>query len=62
MVSSLVRGCTIARLLHGELVKFVSRIDPLKEPHKGSIEWITSEQINIAFDEVFEDLDDGFWR
>lgn len=41
---------------------FVSRIDPLKEPHKGSIEWITSEQINIAFDEVFEDLDDGFWR
>lgn len=43
---------------------FVSRLDPLKEniPHKGSILRITSEAIEVAFQEKFDELVVGTWR
>ncbi|KAI5119257.1 hypothetical protein M0805_007260 [Coniferiporia weirii] len=42
---------------------YISRIDPLKENWlKGSVVDIFPEQINIAFEEEFDGINEGFWR
>ncbi|EJD05026.1 P-loop containing nucleoside triphosphate hydrolase protein [Fomitiporia mediterranea MF3/22] len=42
---------------------FVSRLDPLKdEPRRGSVVKVKPEQIDLAFDETFDDLPKDFWR
>ena len=43
---------------------FVSRIDPLQgpEPKRGSVVKIRAAEIDLSFDEHFDDLEEGHWR